>query len=172
MQAAESAFGRGHDDTPGVLLCGQLRLACEGEPTRVSICHCLDCQRRAGSVFGVQARFRREQVTAIEGRATPFARLGDSGNPITFHFCPVCGSTVYWELGGAPELVAVAVGAFADPGFPAPLLLVADEVDADDVFRGVPDRLIARDVGFAQDGRLSVVRCALLDHRDRQAIWV
>ena len=100
--------------------CGQLRLTTAGEPVRISICHCLDCQRRTGSVFGTQARFRREQVTAIEGRATPFVRLGDSGNPITFHFCPLCGSTVYWELSGAPELIAVAVGAFADPGFPAP----------------------------------------------------
>ena len=39
--------------------CGQLRLTVEGEPVRVSICHCLACQRRTGSVFGVQARFRR-----------------------------------------------------------------------------------------------------------------
>ena len=49
--------------------CGQLRLTCEGEPVRISICHCLDCQRRTGSVFGTQARFPRGQVTRIEGRA-------------------------------------------------------------------------------------------------------
>ncbi|MFN2470768.1 MAG: aldehyde-activating protein, partial [Gaiellaceae bacterium] len=30
--------------------CGQLRLTVEGEPVRVSICHCLACQRRTGSV--------------------------------------------------------------------------------------------------------------------------
>jgi hypothetical protein len=33
---------------------------------------------------------------------------------------PHCGSTVYWELRRKPEMVAVAVGAFADPAFPAP----------------------------------------------------
>jgi hypothetical protein len=99
--------------------CGQLRLTCAGEPIRVSICHCLACQQRTGSVFGTQARYHRDQVT-IEGRATEFLRIGDEGNAITFRFCPVCGSTVYWQLSGDPELIAVAVGAFADPQFPAP----------------------------------------------------
>ena len=56
--------------------CGQLSVICEGEPVRVSICHCLACQQRTGSVFGVQARFRREKV-AIEGRASEFVRIGD-----------------------------------------------------------------------------------------------
>ena len=73
--------------------CGQLRLTCEGEPVRISMCHCLECQKRTGSVFATQARFSRELVT-IEGRATVWTRLGDSGEPATFKFCPVCGSTV------------------------------------------------------------------------------
>lgn len=83
------------------------------------MCHCLACQRRTGSAFGVQARFHRDHV-GIEGRATQFVRMGDSGNPVTFHFCPVCGSTLYWQLAGAPDLIAVAVGAFADPHFSPP----------------------------------------------------
>ncbi|HKF60480.1 MAG TPA: GFA family protein [Dongiaceae bacterium] len=100
--------------------CGQLRLTCEGEPVRIAICHCVDCQRRTGSVFGVTARFPRAQVTKIDGRSTTFRRVADSGNGITFHFCPDCGTTVYWEPARFPDTIAVAVGAFADPGFPAP----------------------------------------------------
>lgn len=104
--------------------CGQLRVTTAGEPVRISICHCLECQRRTGSVFGMQARWPRAQVT-IEGRATAYARRGDdSGEPITFHFCAQCGSTLYWVLSGAPEVIAVAVGAFADPAFPAPRVSV------------------------------------------------
>lgn len=106
--------------------CGQLRLTCEGEPVRISICHCLDCQKRTGSVFGAQARFAREGVT-IEGRASQWTRRGDSGESATFHFCPVCGSTVYWEMTGAPGFVAVAVGTFADPSFPPPRVSVYEE---------------------------------------------
>jgi hypothetical protein len=100
--------------------CGQLSVTCEGEPVRISMCHCLACQRRTGSVFAAQARFPRSQVTAIEGRSGTFVRTPDSGNDIAFHFCPDCGSTVYWEPSGFPDVIAVAIGAFADPGFPAP----------------------------------------------------
>jgi hypothetical protein len=99
--------------------CGQLQLTCEGDPVRISMCHCLACQQRTGSVFGVQARFRRDQVT-IAGRATRYVRRGDSGKPLTFNFCPACGSTVCWELDSVPGVIAVAVGAFADPAFPPP----------------------------------------------------
>ncbi|MCW4462222.1 GFA family protein [Sphingomonas sp. BT-65] len=106
--------------------CGQLRLTCAGEPVRVSICHCLECQKRTGSVFATQARFAREEVTR-EGRSTTWTRAGDSGGSALFHFCPVCGSTVYWEPAEMPDLVYVAVGAFADPAFPAPYVSVYEE---------------------------------------------
>ncbi len=99
--------------------CGQLQVVCTGEPIRVSVCHCLACQRRTGSAFGAQARFRRDEVT-VEGRSTQFVRVADSGNSVTFLFCPVCGATVYWEPSALPGFVSVAVGAFADPSFPAP----------------------------------------------------
>ncbi len=106
--------------------CGQLRLICEGEPVRISMCHCLECQKRTGNVFGTQARFPREFVT-IEGDAMQWTRAGDSGQPCTFNFCAVCGSTVYWEPTGIPGFVSVAVGAFADPSFPPPRVSVYEE---------------------------------------------
>lgn len=106
--------------------CGQLRLSTEGEPVRISVCHCLDCQRRSGSVFAVQARFPKEGVRT-EGRASRYMRTGDSGNRATFHFCPECGSTVFYELEAVPGVVAVPVGAFADPGFPPPRVSVYEE---------------------------------------------
>jgi hypothetical protein len=99
--------------------CGQLSLTAEGDPIRVSICHCLACQQRTGSAFGVQARFSRDKVR-IEGRATAYVRTGDEGRRATFHFCPDCGATVHYQIEDQPEIVAVPVGAFADPGFPAP----------------------------------------------------
>jgi hypothetical protein len=99
--------------------CGQLRVSCRGEPVRISICHCLECQKRTGSAFGYQARFLKDQV-AIEGDLKEFERPGDSGQTLTFRFCPRCGSTVYWTLASQPELIAVAVGAFANPNYPVP----------------------------------------------------
>ncbi len=106
--------------------CGQLTAQVVGDPVRVSICHCLACQRRTGSVFGQQARFLRENVT-LAGTSTEFVRVGDEGTRIAFHFCPHCGSTVYYELGGMAEYLAIPVGAFADPSFPAPGVSVYEE---------------------------------------------
>jgi hypothetical protein len=103
--------------------CGQLRVATVGEPVRLSMCHCLECQKRTGSPFGAQARFRREQVT-VEGHATEFARVADCGNTLIFRFCPECGSTVYWTGTALPDVIAVAVGVFADPTFPSPRISV------------------------------------------------
>lgn len=106
--------------------CGQLGVTCDGDPVRVSVCHCLNCQQRTGSAFGVQARFARERVTYF-GAATEFVRAGDSGGRATFRFCPTCGSTVSWEAEGVPGFVTVAVGAFADPTFTAPKVSVYEE---------------------------------------------
>ncbi len=97
--------------------CGQLTATCEGEPVRVSVCHCLACQQRSGSAFSAQARWPKEKV-AIEGRSKAWTHTADSGNSITYAFCPDCGSTVYYTGGNFPDLVAVPVRAFADPQFP------------------------------------------------------
>jgi hypothetical protein len=99
--------------------CGGLTAICEGAPVRVSMCHCLSCQQRTGSIFGVQARFPADRVT-IEGPYREFQRTGDEGGRVTFRFCPTCGSTLCWQIDADPSLVAIAVGAFADPTFPPP----------------------------------------------------
>ncbi len=99
--------------------CGCLSVVCEGEPTLVALCHCRDCQRRTGSAFGVVAFFDRDRVR-ISGEASTYARPADSGYPVTFHFCPTCGSSVYWYPSRKPDKIGVAVGAFADRDFPAP----------------------------------------------------
>jgi hypothetical protein len=90
------------------------------------MCHCLECQRRTGAVISNQARFRREQIT-FDGKATTWKRTAESGNTLTFYFCPTCGSTVYWENEGFPGMVAVAIGNLGDPNFPAPTIAVWEE---------------------------------------------
>jgi len=87
------------------------------------MCHCFACQRRTGAPFAANSRFRRDQI-AIEGRSTAWVRHADSGKAVTAHFCPTCGSTVYWELAGFPDLIAIAQGMFADPDYPPPSVAV------------------------------------------------
>jgi hypothetical protein len=99
--------------------CGKLSATCEGEPGRVSVCHCLECQKRSGSVFAIQARWPEADVT-ISGKSEVWERLADSGHKATYRFCPECGSTLAYVIEGWPGVVAIPVGAFGDPDFPAP----------------------------------------------------
>jgi hypothetical protein len=87
------------------------------------MCHCLACQRRTGSAFGLQARWPKDRVD-VTGRYTEYVRSSDAGEERTFRFCPECGATVFWTTEGWAETIAVAIGAFADPSFPQPTVSV------------------------------------------------
>jgi hypothetical protein len=120
--------------------CGQLRVTTKGsDPDRVVMCNCYLCQKQTGSPFSVQARFPNEQVT-IEGKSTAWKFPIDGAPPtrfrtcagsdgitnsaadvVTSHFCPVCGSSVYYYRKSDAARTGVRVGAFADPTFPPPM---------------------------------------------------
>jgi hypothetical protein len=120
--------------------CGQLRVTTKGpDPDRVVMCNCYLCQKQTGSAFSLQARFPNEQVT-IEGKSTSWKFPIEGAKPVTYrtcagtdgitnsaadvvtsHFCPVCGSTVYYFRASDPARTGVRVGAFADQTFPPPI---------------------------------------------------
>jgi hypothetical protein len=107
--------------------CGQLTVTTRGEPIRVSVCHCLACQRRTGSVFAAQARFPLDSVQ-IQGESSQYVRIGDEGSKATFSFCPKCGATVHYSVDGYDvKNIAIPVGAFADPTFRSPAISVYEE---------------------------------------------
>ena len=75
--------------------CGSLRAIVSGDPEWVDLCHCKAC-RRTGTAFHFGATYLKDRVR-LEGERKIYQRDGDSGYPIRFHFCPKCGSNVYWE---------------------------------------------------------------------------
>ena len=106
--------------------CGKLSVTYKGpDPERITLCHCNSCQLRTGTMFSVQGRFPREKVK-IEGKSTKWTFPTDSKKQVcdsvgaTYHFCPVCGTTVYWDIAAAPELIGLAIGTLTDPTFPPP----------------------------------------------------
>jgi hypothetical protein len=101
--------------------CGQLRVQVDGEPFSVSICNCHACMRRTGSAFGMQAGFRRDQAE-VSGRFNDFSRISEEADrkEHVFHFCPDCGSQVFYTEPDEPDIIVVSVGSFADPAFPWP----------------------------------------------------
>jgi len=110
--------------------CGAVTVTCEGEPVRISACHCLACKQRSGSAFAAQARFPVERVK-VEGATNVWVRTADSGNRIRYRFCPACGSTAVYQLDRDPDIVAVPMGNFADPDFPAPRVSVWESREHD-----------------------------------------
>lgn len=106
--------------------CGALSITAQGEPVKIAVCHCLSCQRRTGSSFGVAVFYPIDRVEH-SGRSSLYERLGDSGKPLTFHFCPNCGSTIFWLPAFRPGLVAIALGTFEDKQGLAPSLSVYED---------------------------------------------
>jgi hypothetical protein len=111
--------------------CGQLRATVTGEPVRVSVCHCLDCKKRSGSAFAVQARWPVDQCRT-DGKSSTWSHRADSGNRIRHHFCPDCGSSLHYFIEGKFDgLVAIPLGAFDDPFFVSPGFSVWEERKSD-----------------------------------------
>jgi hypothetical protein len=103
--------------------CGQLSATCPAEPSRLSVCHCLNCKRRTGSAFAFTAWFDEGDVVT-QGEAHEFDLTGDEGGRATFSFCPRCGVTVFFRPAALPGRIAVPAGTFADPDFPPPTVSV------------------------------------------------
>jgi hypothetical protein len=100
--------------------CEAVAVETQGDPDAVVACHCLACQKRTGSVLGVGAYYPPERLT-FSGETRTFARSCDSGETFLTHFCPRCGTSVYWRISEEePQRFGIAVGSFADPGFPQP----------------------------------------------------
>ncbi|WFU84364.1 GFA family protein [Bradyrhizobium sp. CIAT3101] len=100
--------------------CGAVSLSLPGPTNRVAACHCIECQRRSGAPFGVGAFYPADTVT-IFGTTKEYVRPAESGGTVRSYFCPDCGSTVYWKADNLPAMIGVALGAIADPNFPAPI---------------------------------------------------
>ncbi|MEX1352052.1 MAG: GFA family protein [Desulfobacterales bacterium] len=112
--------------------CGNLTVSYEGPvPQRRTLCHCNSCQLRTGSAFSIQARLPRDK-SIIEGKSSEWIYPNDPGKELsyrscdsggaTFHFCPTCGTTVYWDIASDPEIIGVALGTITDSSFPAPVI--------------------------------------------------
>ena len=112
--------------------CGQLTVTYTGPvPERRSLCHCNSCQLRTGSAFSIQGRFPREKAKIV-GKSTKWTFPNEKGpkvtyqscdsSGVTFHFCPTCGTTVYWDIAAAPDVIGIALGTLADPTFPPPVI--------------------------------------------------
>ncbi|MGR5130947.1 GFA family protein [Vibrio alfacsensis] len=106
--------------------CGLVQLRCTGEPVRTSICHCFECQKRTGSVFGVQARFKKYHV-ALNGNVISFTRISVLGDNVQYEFCPACGTTMRLLLSNVPGYAIIPIGLFDNKEFPQPTISIYEQ---------------------------------------------
>jgi len=99
--------------------CGSLSIQTNGQPALVAVCHCIECQRRTGSAFGVSVWFKNEQVQ-FDGTSKSYVRTARDNRKLRTEFCPNCGTSLYWQADLRPGMTAIAIGAFGDPDFPLP----------------------------------------------------
>jgi hypothetical protein len=70
---------------------GSLRAIAVGEPDIVNTCHCTECQRRTGAVFGSSAYYKESEVR-IEGPSKLYTRDWQEGRKFRIRFCPNSGT--------------------------------------------------------------------------------
>ena len=99
----------------GHCLCGRVAYEYSGEVGPASYCHCEDCRRCTGSAFNVGVRFDSSEFRVISGDPRGFTKIADSGNELTRHFCPECGSPIFTSSPRHPEWVYVKAGSLDDP---------------------------------------------------------
>jgi len=78
----------------GQCLCGDVKYSAEGEIIFQANCHCTDCRQSSGSAFATLV-FMQEDEIKVTGNLKTFDHVVDSGNTLTKHFCPTCGSQMY-----------------------------------------------------------------------------
>jgi hypothetical protein len=102
----------------GGCVCGSVRYVVDGEPERVTVCHCTWCQRRTGSAFGVEVVFRAQAVAMVGEAPSTYRHVSDrSGRWLDQDFCPRCGSNIGFTLEAVPGIRTIAAGTFDDPGW-------------------------------------------------------
>lgn len=103
------------EEITATCLCGAVRLACGNPVGPGGYCHCDDCRRMTGSAFSVTIPFDSSEFRVISGEVRSFTKAADSGNELTRHFCPNCGSPLYGTSPQHPGRVYVRAGIIDQP---------------------------------------------------------
>lgn len=93
----------------GRCACGTVTVEISGEPIGTRQCWCRQCQQIAAGGPTNNAIFKAEDV-ALAGDLASSTWKAESGNTLTFHFCPSCGTQVYGQSSARPHLVTVRLG--------------------------------------------------------------
>jgi hypothetical protein len=90
--------------------CGSVRYQAEIDPTKVSMCHCSDCQMLTGSAFRANVPAPKETFRLEGGPLKIYVKTADSGARRAHAFCPECGTPVYATAVTDPGTYSLRIG--------------------------------------------------------------
>jgi hypothetical protein len=92
--------------------CGKISYEAEVDPSKVTICHCTDCQTLSGSAYRASVP---APAASFKLRGTPrkYTKTADSGTQRCHAFCADCGSPVYSCAISDPPFYSLRVGCLA-----------------------------------------------------------
>lgn len=92
--------------------CGAIRYEVEGEPAYSALCHCTDCRRQTGAPMVGWALFGNARFRVTRGEAAVYA----SSEHGRRHFCPACGTSLFYTNGTVfPDMTDVQSATLDDP---------------------------------------------------------
>lgn len=95
--------------------CGAVRYAFQGEPLRLIVCHCRECQKQSASAFGISVFVPRERFRVTCGTPRFWSRPTDSSHTLECAFCPDCGSRVWHQRSDMNDIISVKGGSLDEP---------------------------------------------------------
>lgn len=81
--------------------CGALAYEAHIDPSRIGVCHCIDCQILSGTAFRTAVHVATEDFNLLRGEPRTYTKIGGSGRPRIMVFCGNCGTQLYGTGTGA-----------------------------------------------------------------------
>lgn len=104
--------------------CGNIRYEVPTEMATAAKCHCRECQKATGSGALTAAAYPEGDVK-VTGETKTYTYTSDGGNAVTHHFCPNCGSRLFFKSpAGLPGLTLVLAGSLDDSSSVKPQFVV------------------------------------------------
>ena len=107
----------------GKCLCGRVTYKVDTEPMAIFNCHCDDCRRATGSVFGTNL-FVSEDKIEIRGKVSSYSHISDSGSRMTKLFCPNCGSLMFGKNSAKVNVISIRAGTVDEKDLIKPMINV------------------------------------------------
>lgn len=105
----------------GGCACRAVRCRLLGDPLELHVCHCTRCQAVSGSAFVMCMPVHVRSLEVLRGAPELVSFESPDGLAKRHRRCPDCGSCVWGEIDGLPEVVALQAGTLDDTSWLEPI---------------------------------------------------